>query len=51
MIYGNLAYKYDYIEEKLIKKASKKLIKQLDSLGLKDFNINCKINEVLKKKK
>jgi len=36
------------IEEKLIKKASKKLIKQLDSLGLKDFNINCKINEILK---
>ena len=33
------------IEEKLIKKDGKKLINKLNSLGFKDLNINCKINE------
>ena len=36
------------IEEKLIKKESKNLIKKLESLGLYDLNINTKINEELK---
>ena len=36
------------IEEKLIKKESKKLILELESLGIYDLNINCKINEELK---
>ena len=36
------------IEEKLIKKESKKIIKKLEQLGFKDLNINCKINEELK---
>lgn len=36
------------IEEKLIKKESKKIINKLEQLGFKDLNINCKINEELK---
>ena len=36
------------IEEKLIKKESKKIIKKLETIGFKDININCKINEELK---
>ena len=36
------------IEEKLIKKESKNLIKKLEGLGLYDLNINTKINEELK---
>ena len=36
------------IEEKLIKKESKKIIKKLNLLGLRDINVNCKINEELK---
>ncbi|MBQ3021149.1 MAG: PolC-type DNA polymerase III [Bacilli bacterium] len=36
------------IEEKLIKKETKKLIKKLEMFGLYDLNINCKINEKLK---
>ena len=36
------------IEEKLIKKESKKILNQLSELGLKEININCKINEELR---
>ena len=36
------------IEEKLIKKESKKILKRLEQLGFNDLNINCKINEELK---
>ena len=35
-------------EEKLIKKESKRLVNALRELGIKDININCKINEELK---
>ena len=35
-------------EEKLIKKESKRLVNTLSELGIKDININCKINEELK---
>ena len=35
-------------EEKLIKKESKRLVNALSELGIKDININCKINEELK---
>lgn len=36
------------IEEKMIKKESKNIIRKLNSLGINITNINCKINEVLK---
>ena len=36
------------IEEDLIKKETKKLIKKLETFGIKDISINCKINEELK---
>ena len=36
------------IEEKLIKKESKKILEKLNQLGLRDLNINCKINEELR---
>ena len=36
------------IEEKLIKKESKKILKRLEQVGFNDLNINCKINEELK---
>ncbi len=36
------------IEEKLIKKETKKIVKKLKELGLNDLNINCKLNEKLK---
>ncbi len=35
-------------EEKLIKKESKRLLEKLSSVGLSDYNINCKINQKLK---
>jgi len=36
------------IESKLIKKESKKLIKELDMLGFNNLSIKCKLNEILK---
>lgn len=56
-IVNNEIYIYDDIitievistnEEKLIKKESKRLVNALRELGIKDININCKINEELK---